>query len=172
MSLRDLINQGTTYSRNTSANTYFTTSYMTTGVTSVNTSRITSRVTGHYTNVQEGRAVYTLGSISSLTNGSGWYAGDLANVYMSDSNTQPAPGYGYRVVRIDSVTSPGGQFTGHSIVAEGGYYAVNGGSVNMSSGVMQAPSGVFSSFSGGLPTGQLGTIYVNTSAYTSYSTLS
>lgn len=170
MSLRDLINQGTTYSRNTSANTYFTTSYMTTGMTSVNTSRVTSRVTGHYTNVPEERAVYTLGSISSLTKGSGWYAGDLANVYMSDSNTQPAPGYGYRVVRVDSVASPGGEWTGLSVAAAGGYYAVNGGSVNMSSGVFQSSRGAFSSFSGGAPTGQLGTIYVNTSAYTSYAT--
>ena len=160
----------TAYIRTTSANTYYSTSYLTTGTTAVSTSRTTSKTTGHYTSIPEARAVYTLGAIVSLPPTSGWYAGDLAYVYMSDNNTQPAPGYGHRIVRVNSVNTPGGQWTALSIAAEGGYYAVNGGSVNMSSGYLQAASGGYTTFSGGSPSGQLGTINVNTSVYTSYST--
>lgn len=170
MTLKDIINQGSVYSRNTSANTYYTTSYQTSANTAVSTSRFTSQITSHNTSVPEARSVYTLGGVDSVPPGSGWYVGDIAYVYFNSSNTQPAPGYGYRAIRIDSVTAPGGAFMTTSLSAAGGYYSVNGGAIDMSSGYLRASSGGYTTFSGGSPSGVLGTINVNTSALTSYST--
>ena len=169
MSIKNLLAQFNAYARITSKNTHFTTSYATNFTTAVNSSRTTSHLTSHVTAVPKPIPVYTLATITAYTPGTGWNAGDLANVYFTGSFAAVAPGYGQRVILITAVEYPGGPIAGHAVHNVGGYYSTDGAPINLCSGYMQSAGGGYATFSGGVAA-PIGSFSSTTSAVTSYTT--